>query len=588
MTGFWFFDDLPRVELEREAIQALAESVEWFKDPVWRLQGSGLVLEATIEVHNQSFPIRMTYPAMFPAQPPAVRPQEDNMRWSGHQYGDGTLCLEWGPDTWRPEITGRHMVESAYSLLQIEKAAVEGTPRVAPSRHQLSLGQSMRSQRARMFMGDALRAKLLSVGDGGGQVRLSYHFQHKSYAIMIECVEIAGEAWINEEVPPTLQHKPDSLWLEHGILVRLAVDEAQMKTISTVEALDALFAAHGKETLSAAQTRVNPKEPVSAIVVDRQGQLHFLLRYSVDSPDLHAPAVLRPTGAAGSRSSPEFSALAGKSVAIVGLGSVGSKMAESLARSGVGRFMLVDHDVFLPENVVRNGLDLHNSCELKVHAVAQRLTKILSSVEVDYSTVHLVGQESNAAVASAVRRIGQCDVIIDATANPRVFTLLAHLAVAKEKPLVWMEVFGGNLGGLIARSRPGKDASPFVVRDIYAAYTREHPFDEKITFDNYNAISDSHVVVASDAQVSIVAGYAVQFALDSLLELEPSRFPYGLYLIGMERRWVFDAPMHTIAIETPAPSAKADEAGDADADAKTIEFLAGLLGGSSGEAAATP
>lgn len=588
MTGFWFFDDLPRVALEREEIQSLAESVEWFKDPVWRLQGSGLVLEATIEVHGQAFPIRMTYPAMFPAQPPAVRPQEDDVRWSGHQYGDGTLCLEWGPDTWRPEITGRQMVESAHALLQIEKAAVEGKPRVAPSRHQLSLGQSTRSQWARMYVSNALRAKLLSVGDDGGEVRLSYHFQHKSHSIVIESIETGGETWTNEEVPPTLRHKPDSFWLEHAILVRLAVDEAEMKAISTVEALDTLLAAHGKETLSAAQSRVNVKEPMSAIVVDRQGQLHFLLRYSADSPDLRSPGILRPTAAAGARSSPEFSALAGKSVAIVGLGSVGSKMAESLARSGVGRFMLVDHDVFLPENVVRNGLDLHNSCELKVHAVAQRLTKISPSVKVDYSTVHLVGQESNAAVASAVRRIGQCDVIIDATANPRVFTLLAHLVVAKEKPLVWMEVFGGNLGGLIARSRQSKDASPFVVRDIYAAYTRDHPFDEKVEFENYDAIVDGRVVVASDAQVSVVAGYAVQFALDSLLEREPSRFLHCLYLIGMERRWVFDAPMHTIAIETPPPSAKADEVGDADANAKTIEFLASLLGGPSGEAAATP
>jgi molybdopterin/thiamine biosynthesis adenylyltransferase len=326
---------------------------------------------------------------------------------------------------------------------------------------------------------------------------------------------------------------------------------------------------------------------MSAIVVDRQGELHSLVRFSADSPDLRTPAVLRPSAAASARSSPEFSALAGKSVAIVGLGSVGSKMAESLARSGVGQFMLVDHDVFLPENVVRNGLDLHNTCELKVHAVAQRLTKISPSVKVDYSTVHLVGQESNAAVASAVRRIGQCDVIIDATANPRVFTLLAHLAIAKEKPLVWMEVFGGNLGGMIARSRPSKDASPFIVRDTYAAYTRDHPFDERVESENYDAVSDGQVVIASDAQVSVVAGYAVQFALDSLLEREPSRFPYCLYLIGMERRWVFEVPMHTIAIETPPPSAKADEVGDPDENAKTIAFLAGLLGGSSGEAAAT-
>lgn len=588
MTGFWFIDNLLRVALEKEEIQALAESVDWLKDPTWRLQG-GLILEATIEVHGQSFPIRMTYPAMFPALPPAVRPQQDDQRWSGHQYGDGTLCLEWGPDTWRPEVTGRQMLESAYALLHIEKAAVEGKGPVAPSRHELSLGQSLRSTRARIFVSDALREKLRSVGDDGGQVRLSYHFQHKSYSVVVESVGIAEESWVNEDVPPTLRHKPDSPLLEHAILVRLLVAESEVKAISTVEALDALLATHGKETLSAAQARINAAEPVSPILVDRQGEPHFLLRYTSDSPDLHSPAVLRPSAKSNARSSPQFSSLAGKSVAIVGLGSVGSKIAESLVRSGVGRFMLVDHDVFLPENVVRNGLDLHNVCELKVHAVAQRLTKIAPTVKVDFSTVHLLGQESNAAVASAVRRIGQCDAIIDATANSRVFTLLAQLAIGQEKPLIWMEVFGGNLGGMIARSRPGKDASPFVVRDTYSAYTHEHPFDEKAVFENYDAISDDgHVIIASDAQVSVVAGYVVQFALDILLEREPSLFPYSLYLIGMERRWVFDAPMHNIGIATPPPSATAEEGADAVGNAVALDFITGLLGAPSGEAAAAP
>ena len=36
---------------------------------------------------------------------------------------------------------------------------------------------------------------------------------------------------------------------------------------------------------------------------------------------------------------------------------MGSKLAASLARSGVRRFVLVEEDVLLPENLVRNDLD---------------------------------------------------------------------------------------------------------------------------------------------------------------------------------------------------------------------------------------
>ncbi|MCT4372027.1 ThiF family adenylyltransferase [Yangia mangrovi] len=40
--------------------------------------------------------------------------------------------------------------------------------------------------------------------------------------------------------------------------------------------------------------------------------------------------------------------LADKSVGIVGCGSVGSKVAASLCRTGVGKFLLIDEDIFFP------------------------------------------------------------------------------------------------------------------------------------------------------------------------------------------------------------------------------------------------
>ena len=51
-----------------------------------------------------------------------------------------------------------------------------------------------------------------------------------------------------------------------------------------------------------------------------------------------------------------FDDLANKKVGIVGCGSVGSKIAASLCRTGVGKFLLIDEDIFFPGNVVRNEL----------------------------------------------------------------------------------------------------------------------------------------------------------------------------------------------------------------------------------------
>ena len=65
--------------------------------------------------------------------------------------------------------------------------------------------------------------------------------------------------------------------------------------------------------------------------------------------------------------------LATRKVAIVGCGSMGSKIATTLARSGVGEFILVDDDILLPENLVRNDLDWREVALHKVDGLADKL-----------------------------------------------------------------------------------------------------------------------------------------------------------------------------------------------------------------------
>ncbi|NGH42857.1 hypothetical protein G5632_34800, partial [Escherichia coli] len=43
-------------------------------------------------------------------------------------------------------------------------------------------------------------------------------------------------------------------------------------------------------------------------------------------------------------------------IGIIGLGSMGSKIATSLARSGIKRFLLVDDDYLATSNIVRHEL----------------------------------------------------------------------------------------------------------------------------------------------------------------------------------------------------------------------------------------
>lgn len=68
---------------------------------------------------------------------------------------------------------------------------------------------------------------------------------------------------------------------------------------------------------------------------------------------------------------------AGMSVCIVGIGGVGSWVAESLARSGVGKLVLIDNDDISKSNINRQIHALSDTIDLpKVDVMAERINKI--------------------------------------------------------------------------------------------------------------------------------------------------------------------------------------------------------------------
>lgn len=62
-------------------------------------------------------------------------------------------------------------------------------------------------------------------------------------------------------------------------------------------------------------------------------------------------------------------ALSRKTVMVAGLGGVGGYCAEALARGGVGRMVILDHDVVAPSNINRQLLALHSTVGQRKSAV---------------------------------------------------------------------------------------------------------------------------------------------------------------------------------------------------------------------------
>lgn len=75
--------------------------------------------------------------------------------------------------------------------------------------------------------------------------------------------------------------------------------------------------------------------------------------------------------------------LAEKRVGIIGLGSGGGFVAQSLAMSGVGKFVLVDDDIVEHSNIVRHVADLRDIGKPKAEVLANLIKQRNPKVEVD-------------------------------------------------------------------------------------------------------------------------------------------------------------------------------------------------------------
>jgi sulfur-carrier protein adenylyltransferase/sulfurtransferase len=569
----WFLDDMSRLSVERRCIEELESRADWLSVQQWTIADGNLCLDAAIEAANQRFEIRLEFPAVFPACPPAVRPRDEQALWSSHQYGrGGELCLEWGPDNWQPECNAAQILESAHRLLSVATENNDNLDSVLPSRHLLTTGQKLRGTTLRFGLTAALLEYAAALGEGSkGTANLVMVRQHDSLFVVVESVEAKGLGWHDPEIPKYLENLELKLsctllatGLERNIL--MSADLEKMRRLINERFSDDPEELHPWDSES--------KQPRLLLIRDVEGGFHlFWFTKPPDEKLLRFTPVALDEARRDSRLSPDFSVLKAKKVAIVGLGSVGGKIAESLCRSGVREFYLIDHDILLPGNLARHCLDWRNVSEHKVDGVTSKLKLILPNVRITVSRLKLSGQEASASVAGVLRKIGDYDVVIDATANPSTFNCLSSVVSKGNCPFVWMEVFPGGLGGMVARWRPQIDPFPQIMKAKYHRFLEEQPRHNIELAADYAAQVEGEVVVADDADVSIIAGHATHMALDLLLERQPTVFPYSLYVFGLRRGWFFQEPFEAHPIDVGSSSPGTSNTLSCQEQLETIDFL---------------
>lgn len=558
----WVDENSARFLHERSAIEELRGEVTWINALKWGLTKEVMLkVDVDLIVADKIYDVELVYPELFPDTPAYVRPRTSTDRWSSHQYGaGGVLCLEWGPDNWHSEITGAELLRSTHKLLSEESGRGIAAATV-PSRHNITFGQEIRASNQRLVITSALAeflhsAKVPSHHKMGTQYVL--HDSTRVYFVSdISCAE--GAPFRPDDLPtgiaewlPLFSLRSEGWWFKSDALDTKA-------TISNVETLLAAIHAAGftkfgippAENGKSTSTEypfllMGPDHTVRALTVDIYGEgtvKEFTIFGLHDPPDMRLPL--------------EHRTLLEKRVGIVGLGSVGSKVAISLARSGVRKFLLIDDDVMLQGNVVRHELDWASVGVNKAYAVKEALSMIAPGIEVQVRQSRIAGQESSKSASIALDALTNCDILIDATANASVFVQLAAIARRRKKPMVWGEVFAGGIGALLVRSRPEKDPSPLSMRAGVHNHLQTLPPAPFANAINYDASADAGpALIAHDAEVTQFAATLTRFVLDTLLDCIPSEFPYSAYLIGFKQAWVFRAPFDTYPISVEMPIAE--------------------------------
>lgn len=530
----WYFQNTARSKLEREAIEQLASQVPWMTPRGLRVDGSlRLIWDIDISTGERTYPVSLRYPNHFPYSPPVVLPRGDSDRWSAHQYGPGgELCLEYGPDNWHPEITGADMLISAFRLLQGESPTSDET--AVASRHKTTLGQDVRNRFSRFVITRAavelfatLDDRVAVWGKAVGALR------EESWVNAVSSITLpSGETWLDPEMPEPFRTEG---WEQELAVVRWPED-VPLPSVKTPADLRALVAEHGLAVPN-----------VSHVLLIQGVDVRAYRIRDEEEGEVWRPVVIMPPPPS-TRLDTEHAALSQKKVGVVGCGSMGSKIAVMLARSGAKRFLLVDDDIMLSDNLVRHELDWREIGTHKADSVARRIQLVNPGATCDRRRHRLGGQESSGSVETLIESLAECDLVIDATASPIAFNYLCAAVAVAKTALVWAEVFGGGFGGLIARHRPGHEPAPASMRRTIEAWCADQGKPIPRAANDYGG-AEEEALIADDADVTTIAGHAARLAIDTLISRTPSTFPHSVYLLGLAKQWIFDAPFDTYPID---------------------------------------
>lgn len=147
--------------------------------------------------------------------------------------------------------------------------------------------------------------------------------------------------------------------------------------------------------------------------------------------------------------------LKNKKVTVIGLGALGSEVATSLARNGVGHFNLFDNDSFEIGNSVRHAADLFYIGENKTSVVRQLIQRSNPNITiVEYPNIDILDDDG-----LLEKSLDNSDLCIVLTAEEDVDYLINDFYIPRTNiPFVFARVSAGGVSGSVQVVKHGETA----------------------------------------------------------------------------------------------------------------------------------
>lgn len=427
-------------------------------------------------VADRDLSFAVSYPSSFPWFPPAIREVSGGLDWAPrHVNADSRLCLV-HDDHWRADSTAADLLATQLPLLlelddPVRRTALSATRlREAETPvsdmtwdlRELETGSSLLVDSSwRLpsgvhagvchveFSEDPLAREFVGLGEvttvWGGDAQLRLPYLRRATHPASGCFA----RWVRLEKRPD-PTDPAALFEAYSptpITVGSATQDATPPA-SVVRELQSLRSLRGRlEVLGLVLSGPADQDDAGAL------RWLFIVRTRRDRRHRWKYRLVR-ADYAGERDllarSPSSPALRRAHVAAVGVGAVGSTVATSLAKAGLGKITLVDRDLLEAGNTTRHQALFAYVGRPKSVALAATLADSAPLCRVAAITLavgepnHPLDHQLSTALVAA------SDLVVDGTADPAVSRYLGALALAARTPLIHVSATAGAWGGVVA------------------------------------------------------------------------------------------------------------------------------------------